>query len=61
MESSSHSQRRKGPTRLSPATGAKQKQASVLVLRCIIANGMGNLHYCEGTIDIEEYIWTVET
>jgi len=37
-----------------------QKQTSVLVLRCIIANGMGTLHYCEGTIDMEAYIWMVQ-
>jgi len=30
------------------------------VLRCIIANGMGNLHYCEGTIDMEAYVWILQ-
>jgi len=34
-----------------------QKQTSVLVLGCISASDMGNLHYCEGNIDMEAYIW----
>ncbi len=33
-----------------------QKQISVMVYDCISANGMGDLHMCEGTIDIEAYI-----
>ena len=28
--------------------------------RCISANGMGDLHLCEGTIDVEAYIWIIQ-
>jgi len=34
-----------------------QKQTSVLVLGCISASGMGDLHLCEGITDMEAYIW----
>jgi len=50
MESSS--QRRKGPTRLSnTCTGIDLG---------VIANGMGNLYYCECTIDMQAYILIVQ-
>ena len=37
-----------------------QKPASVMVWGCISAQGMGNLHICEGTINAERYIQVLE-
>ncbi len=37
----------------------KQKQTFVIVYGCISANGMVDLHMCEGTIDMEAYIGIV--
>ena len=33
-----------------------QKPASVMVWGCISAHSMGDLHICEGTIDVEAYV-----
>ncbi len=34
----------------------KQKQSYVMVYEYISANGMGDFHMCEGTIDIQAYM-----
>ena len=33
-----------------------QKPASVMIWECIIAHDMGDLHICEGIIDVEAYV-----
>ena len=52
--SDSTCQRLKRPPRL------LKKPASVMVWGCISAHGMGNLHICEGTIDVEAYAGILE-
>ena len=37
-----------------------QKPASLMVWGCISAHGMGDLHICEGTIDVEAYVGILE-
>ena len=37
-----------------------QKPASVMVWGCISTQGMGDLHICEGTIDVEAYVGILE-
>ena len=37
-----------------------EKPASVMVWGCISAQGMGDLHICEGTIDAEAYVGILE-
>ena len=37
-----------------------KKPASVMVWECISAHGMGDLHICEGTIDVEAYVGILE-
>ncbi len=44
-------QRRKGSSRLLPAT--VQKPGSVMVWGCVSALGKGNLNFCDGTINAE--------
>ncbi len=49
-------QRRKGSSRLLPAT----RPGSVMVWGCVSALGKGNLHFCDGTINAEKYIEILE-
>ncbi len=51
-------QRRKGSSRLLPATSPKP--GSVMVWGCVSAPGKGNLHFCDGTINAEKYIEILE-
>ncbi len=51
-------QRRKGSSRLLPATSPKP--GSVMVWGCVSALGKGNLHFCDGTINAEKYIEILE-
>ena len=37
-----------------------QKTTSVMVRGCISTHGMGDLHICEGTIDVEAYVGILE-
>ena len=37
-----------------------KKTASGMVRGCISAHGMGDLHICEGTIDVEAYVGILE-
>ncbi len=46
--------RRKGSSKLLPATSPKP--GSVMVWGCVSALGKGNLHFCDGTINAEKYI-----
>ncbi len=51
-------QKRKGSSRLLPATSPKP--GSVMVWGCVSALGKGNLHFCDGTINAEKYIEILE-
>ncbi len=51
-------QRRKGSSRLLPATSPKARVCHGM--GCVSALGKGNLHFCDGTINAEKYIEILE-
>ncbi len=51
-------QRRKGSSRLLPATSQKARVCQGM--GCVSALGKGNLHFCDGTVNAEKYIEILE-